>query len=381
MTNTAVIDLFLGDSGKGKVTDYLAQYHLGVVRFNGSNNAGHTLHVGDIKYKTHAVPSGVLHPHTINFIGHGCVINPEVLLREIKTFASTNPAIYISGQAHIVLPLHIARDIAREHKYSIGSTKQGVSPAYESKANRTGLRYQDFLLPHDDFVNLGSIRTEASFEELSTTWTLGQQLHDHIIRDSIEFIHELKARGPILFEGAQGCFLDVDVGDYPFVTASNCTIGSVLTGTGLSLKDVDEVIGVFKAYGSYVGTKDTFADIQDVELNNKLCELGQEYGATTGRRRRLCWLDLDLIARAILINGPTKLCITRLDTLGQLPTIKVKYKDQLIDFEPWGDISSYRTIEDLPRATHIFLDFIASALKTPIWAAGNGPSREDLLLL
>lgn len=380
MPNTVVLDLFLGDSGKGKITDYLAPQHLGVVRFNGSNNAGHTLYVDGTKYKTHAVPSGVLHSHTINFIGHGCVINPAILLQEIQTFAHLNPAIYVSGQAHVVLPSHIEMDIARELKYNIGSTQQGVSPAYESKANRSGIRYENFLLTEEEFITLGSQRTSLSPSELAPIWGLGQQLRDNIITDGVEFIHELKARGSILLEGAQGCFLDIDVGDYPFVTASNCTIGSVLTGTGLSIRDIDEVIGVFKAYGSYVGTKTSFPDIEDVSLNNQLCELGQEYGATTGRRRRLCWLDLDLIARAIQINGPTKLCLTRLDTLGQMPVIKVKHNAELVNFEPWGDISNCRNIQALPPSALRFLDFIERSLKMPIWAVGNGPNREDLLL-
>lgn len=388
MHNTAVLDLFLGDSGKGKIVDYLAETAHAVVRFNGSNNAGHTLSIKGQQYKTHSIPSGILHPHTVNFIAHGCIMDPLVLSEEILKFSSFNSKIYISGQAHMILPHHIKLDCARELKKPVGSTKRGVAPAYESKMARYGLRYQDLLLPKQSFLNKAvevfnnslSSSSNIFIEELSAVFDkTSDTLSKHIITDSLQFIHNLADKGGIVFEGAQGTFLDIDVGDYPFVTSSNCTVGAILTGTGLNITHINEIVGVIKAYGSYVGTNTKFEDINDPHLNDLLCSLGQEFGATTGRRRRLCWLDLDQIHRAVLINGPTKLAITRLDTLGQMPQIKVKWENKFVSFEPWGDLSGVRSMNDLPSSCRQYLDLIVQALKRPIWAVGIGPDRDNLL--
>ena len=383
MTNTVVLDLFLGDSGKGKIIDYLAETANSVIRFNGSNNAGHTLKLDGQIYKTHALPSGVLYPHITNFIGHGCIINPIQLLKEIETFKSFNSKIFISGNAHMVLPYHIVDDIEREKVRGVGSTKQGVSPAFQAKVGRSGIQYKDLLLSREEFwekatflLPILSYRFEA--QEIYTT--LAEKLKPYIVEDSINFVHDLADKGGMLFEGAQGTFLDIDIGEYPYVTSSNCTIGSVLTGTGLNMRQIDEIVGVVKAYGSYVGTSTNFPDIIDQQLNDKLCELGQEYGATTGRRRRLCWLDLDRIALAVKINGPTKLVITRMDTLGQLSQIYLKHKNQLIQFKPWGDLKGITNIKDLPSSALEYLEYIEKALSTPIWAVGIGQERKELLV-
>jgi adenylosuccinate synthase len=374
MKNVVVLDLFLGDSGKGKIVDYLASRASNVVRFNGSNNAGHTLKVGNDVFKTHAVPSGILYNHTINFIAHGCAIDPLVLLKEIEQFKHLNDKIVISGQAHIIMPDHIELDIEREKRFAIGSTRRGVSPAFEAKYGRRGLRYIDLFLSYEEFCQKAN-----SNLDLELFYNESIKLREHIISDGVEFIHEL-TRLPTVFEGAQGTFLDIDIGDYPFVTASNCTIGSVFTGTGLNPKQIDEVVGVIKSYGSYVGTNQSFDDIKDETINDLLCELGQEYGTTTGRRRRLCWLDLDQISKAIKINGPTKLAITRLDTLGQLPFAYIKSQGVLKKFETWGDLSNISSIQDLPSAAKEFLSFIENTLNVPIWAVGIGPERSQLLI-
>lgn len=383
MTNTVVLDLFLGDSGKGKIIDYLAEKANSVVRFNGSNNAGHTLKLDSQTYKTHALPSGVLYSHITNFIGHGCVINPVQLLKEIETFKHFNSKIYISGNAHMILPYHISDDIQRESHRGVGSTKQGVSPAFEAKSGRRGIQYKDLLLSETEFkekVRFALPIISYQFQATEIYEQLGERLRPYIVKDSINFIHNLAKSGGMLFEGAQGTFLDIDVGEYPYVTASNCTIGAVLTGTGLNMKQIDEIVGVIKAYGSYVGTSVNFVDIADQELNDKLCELGQEYGATTGRRRRLCWLDLDQIELAVKINGPTKLAITRMDTLGQLSKIYLKHNNELIPFKPWGDLKGITNIEDLPFSAKKYLDYIETALSTPIWAVGVGAERKELLV-
>lgn len=393
--NTAVLDLFLGDCGKGKIVDYLAESHNSVVRFNGSNNAGHTLKHQGITYKTHAIPSGVLYKHTTNLIGHGCTIDPSVLVKEIQQFSDINERVFISGNSHIILPEHIELDIEREKKFGIGSTKRGVSPAYEAKAGRRGLQYKDLLLEETEFksklnriypssplTKLVDKKTTAKINQaLEVYQKYSQILKKHILTDSVGFLHDvLIPNGKILFEGAQGTFLDVDFGEYPFVTSSNCTVGSIFTGTGLNPNQLDQVIGVIKAYGSYVGTNSDFQDIEDQKLNQQLCDLGQEYGATTGRRRRLCWLDLDMIKRAVQINGPTKLVITRMDTLGQMPEIYIKSNNQLHKFRSWGNLSDVKTFHDIPNPAMRYLNFIYSKLQVPIWAIGTGPERKDLII-
>lgn len=384
MTNTVVIDLFLGDSGKGKIVDYLAQTHKAVVRFSGANNAGHTLSIDGREYKTHAIPSGVLYPHTTNYIAHGCTIDPFVLVDEISTFSNLNSEVYISGQAHVILPRHVRLDKMNEERFNIGSTKRGVAPAYAAKTGRYGMRYEDFFLERPQFSTAMEKRflTDPFYSEqdyLNVYDTVRDKLIPHIIKDGVAFMHSLLDTGSVLFEGAQGCFLDVDVGDYPYVTSSNCTIGAVLTGTGANHKDLNEIVGVVKAYGSYVGTNVDFNDLEE-ELNDKLSSLGQEFGATTGRRRRLCWLELDKIKKAVRINGPTKLVVTRMDTLGQLPKICIRYKGELVEFEPWGDLSNVNSIENLPQSARNFISFIEQQTEVPVWAIGVGPERKDLLL-
>lgn len=376
MKNTVVLDLFLGDSGKGKVVDYLAANHKTVVRFNGANNAGHTLKVDGKTYSTHAVPSGVLYSHTTNLIGHGVTLDPYVLKEELESFPFAK--VLISGNCHVILPEHIEQDIVNEKKYKIGSTKRGVSPAAISKYGRTGMLYSDFLLTDAEFdKRLPQLRDNA-FSALVVYKGLRDFFREYVLEDSVNWIHD-NADG-LLFEGAQGTFLDIDFGHYPFVTASNSTIGSVYTGTGINPTQIDEVVGLFKAYGSYVGTNEDFKDIEDEDLNNKLCDLGQEYGATTGRRRRLCWLDLDAIKKAVKINGPTQLAITRMDTLGQMPVVKLTYQGQTMEYVPWGDLSGVETIEELPASAKGFLWFIENALGVQIKMVGVGPERDQLLI-
>ncbi len=366
MNNTVVLDLFLGDSGKGKIVDYLAQNAKAVIRFNGSNNAGHTIKVDGETYKTHCVPSGVLYSNVTNIIGQGCAINPEKLLEELAAFK--NSIVFISSSAHVILPTHIETDIARESKFSIGSTKQGVAPVFSDKALRKGMRYGDFLLSPSEFqehiIKLGL--TENEIDIYKNVYNLyHKDIAKYVIKDSYKFVNLLLKQGGVVFEGAQGTYLDVDIGDYPFCTSSHTTIGAVFTGTGANPQLVKDVIGVFKAYGSYVGTSKDFPDIQDKTINDKLCELGQEYGTTTGRKRRLCWLNLDMINEACEINGVTRCVMTRLDTLEQLGVYKALYKNKEHTFSNSAK----------------FLDFIKKHLSAPLWAIGTGPNRKDLKVL
>lgn len=378
MVNRVVLDLFLGDSGKGKIVDLLAKRSVGVIRFNGSNNAGHTLSVDGKVFKTHAVPSGVLYQNITNFIAHGCAINPEVLFKEIAMFPKSK--VVISGDAHIIFPHHIETDCYRESLFKIGTTKQGVGPVFEDKAARRGLRYKDFLLSEQEFVEkVHKQNSNTNLNDYRDFYQKYKAITSSVIIDGVEFIHQLKKSGDLVFEGAQGTYLDVDLGHYPYCTSSNTTIGAVFTGTGISPKDINEVVGIFKAYGSYVGTREDFLDIEEQDLNDQLCDLGQEFGATTGRRRRLCWLDLDQIKRSIMINGCSHLGMTRLDTLGQMPVIKIKFQNKLHQFESWGDLKGVSDINQLPLSCMQYISFVEKALEMQIAIFGVGAEREAVL--
>jgi len=367
MKNYVILDLYLGDSGKGKISDYLSSLEgaKAVIRFNGSNNAGHTIKHENKTYKTHCVPSGVLHPHIINLIGQGCNINIHKLLEEINCFP--NAKIFISSNAHVITENHIQRDIEQEKIYSIGSTKQGVSPSYQDKYARKGIRNGYFLLNENEFnekiKKLGI--NEQTKEEYIKLYNQAKELIKPYVKTNCnQFVNELLKQGGVVFEGAQGTYLDIDMGDYPFVTSSNTTIGSVFTGTGANPKLVDCVIGVFKAYSTYVGTNNSFKDLPEA-IGNKLCELGHEYGTTTGRKRRVGWLDLDAINNACEINGVDKCIMTKLDILSHLDIYKLIHN---------GEEQSFDNKKS-------FMNYLSNNIKSPIWAVGVGPERKDLYFI
>ena len=340
-----VLGTFFGDEGKGKIIDYLSTSADVSVRCSGGNNAGHTIMVDGKKYAFHLIPSGILNPNVKAIIGNGVVIDPKVLVSEIKTLQengiSTNN-LFISNKAHIIMPYHIILDKLLEENRGdnkIGTTARGIGPAYCDKFERSGIRVEDFIT--SDFRNLAKINIynknkilkAFGYDELDAD-NIISEYEDYakflapFVKDTINIIHKsLQNDENVLCEGAQATLLDIDFGTYPYVTSSNPTIGGVCTGTGVGAKDIGEVYGVLKAYSSRVGAGPYITE-QDNEIGDLIRELGHEYGTTTKRPRRCGWLDLVALNYTARINGLTGLAINHLDTIGKLDKIKlcVAYK-------------------------------------------------------
>jgi len=292
-----------GDEGKGKIVDLMSQNADIVVRVQGGANAGHTIIVDGTKFVMHLIPSGILHPKTICVIGHGVVIDPEVLLQEIellkKAGISVEGRLFVSNRAHIVLPKHKEADKRNEQSASkpIGTTGRGIGPAYSDKVSRVGLRVVDF------------IKTDHRF--------------DGFVADTSAFLNQaIRDKKNIIIEGAQGALLDIDLGTYPYVTSSNTTSGGACTGSGIGPTKIDEVIGIAKAYTTRVGEGPFPTELLD-EQGNQLRERGKEFGATTGRPRRCGWFDAFVVRYACEVNGVDEIVMTKLDVLDNFKTIKI----------------------------------------------------------
>jgi len=319
MTIDIIVGTQWGDEGKGKITDLLAKEKDLVVRYQGGNNAGHTVVVGEDVFKLHLIPSGILFPETICVIGNGVVVDPEVLLSEIEALQArgikVTPAnLKISSSAHIILPEHKERDKQQEESRAegqkIGTTGRGIGPAYVDKINRSGLRMEAFLRPEANSKRLGSLTALAS------------RIAPYFI-DSIEYINEaVRQKKNILLEGAQGTMLDVDHGTYPFVTSSNPTAGGACTGSGIGPTKIDKVLGVVKAYTTRVGEGPFPTELNDA-TGELLRQQGKEFGTTTGRPRRCGWFDAVVVRHAVMVNSITDLVITKLDVLDDLDSIKL----------------------------------------------------------
>ena len=338
-----VVGLQWGDEGKGKVVDLLSRHALAVVRFQGGDNAGHTLVVGGEKTVLHLIPSGILHENALSIIGHGVVLSPQSLMRECSMLDSKGvdfqERLRVSMDCPLVLPCHTALDEAREKNLGggrIGTTKRGIGPAYEDKVARRGIRladvfntdrcrdrveelyeYHNFVLTNYYAINPISSRTTQESLKLFS---------EHIrplACDTVEVLHNLSGReGLIIFEGAQGAMLDIDLGTYPFVTSSNTIAGGVTTGTGIGPKAIDEVVGVFKSYATRVGAGPFPTELHD-EQGKKMAERGREFGSTTGRPRRCGWVDIPALRHAIRINGVSSLYLTKIDVLDSFDTLRV----------------------------------------------------------
>lgn len=421
--NTIVNGLQWGDEGKGKIVDYLTEDADVVVRGQGGNNAGHTVIVGTSKYILHLVPSGILWERKQNVIGNGVVLDPIGLVKEIETLEDqgvtiTPENLLISDRAHVVLPYHCDLDAAQEQargKFSIGTTRRGIGPAYSDKATRNGLRMADLLNP-ELARELISVRLEdANF----TLKRHGMTSHETtVVIDSIEgaldrlrphvtntipTLHKAWRGGKsIVFEGAQGTFLDIDFGTYPFVTSSNTTSGGACTGSGLPPIAIDRVIGVCKAYTTRVGEGAHITESQ--EFSDYLHGMGREFGATTGRKRRCGWLDCVLLRFASMVNGVTDLAVTNLDGLDQRDDIKIctAYEIDGVhhSFPPaqrdawnravpvyethpgWNsDTSGCRSWDDLPPEAQAYLTRLSELAEAPVKYVGIGPDREQTILL
>lgn len=355
--NVVLVGSQWGDEGKGKIIDILAKDFDYIVRYQGGNNAGHTVIVEDKEFIFHLIPSGILYPKKICCIGNGVVIDPEVFFDELKTLEQKGinfkNRLKVSGSSHVIFPYHRILDTLRETKRSnkIGTTGRGIGPCYSDKINRCGIRVIDLLNENilrqkltDNLTEKNEIFNKVyghkgfSFEEIYQTYLdYGKKLSPFVC-DVAKLLNDASnKKKKILFEGAQGTFLDIDFGTYPFVTSSNATSGGAATGTGLALTKINKVVGVAKAYTTRVG-EGPFPTEFDTEFGQKIRKLGKEFGATTGRPRRCGWFDSVLVKTAININGISELVITKLDVLDTLPKIKIcigyEYKGKIINDFP-----------------------------------------------
>lgn len=404
--NTVIVGLQWGDEGKGKVVDLLASEFSFVVRFQGGNNAGHTLVVNNQKFGLHLIPSGILRPNIHCIIGNGVVIDPAVLLIEIEELRSCGQEISprrltLSSAAHIILPFHRSLDKAREvalGTQKIGTTGRGIGPAYEDKIARRGMRVEDFIDPKRRMNKLTQMIAEKSpiyeyaglippsLEEIES-WSapLAEKIAP-FVQDSVEMLHQaLEKDEPILFEGAQGTYLDVDHGTYPFVTSSNTLSGAACVGSGVGPTHIKRVVGIAKAYCTRVGAGPFPTELfeQDAE---EMRTLGKEFGVTTGRPRRCGWLDIPLLKRACFLNGVTDICLTKIDILSHYKKIHlcVAYeadKPVYQIFDGWmSDITDCRKWDDLPANCKTYISTIEELTKTPISLIGVGPKRKEIIL-
>ena len=416
-----VLGTFYGDEGKGKIIDYLSEGADASIRCTGGNNAGHTINVNGKKYAFHLIPSGILNEGTKAIIGNGVVIDPRVLIEEINALKADNYSVdnlYISDKAHVIMPYHIMMDKLQEELREgdkIGTTARGIGPAYTDKFERSGIRMEDLISPSFEKIAKRNINKYNKIfamygkEELDVENTIQEYksyadtLKQYVV-DSVDMIHDiLDEDGKIVCEGAQAALLDIDFGNYPYVTSSNPSIGGICTGTGIGAKDIGEVYGVLKAYSSKVG-EGMFPTEQNNEIGDRIRELGHEYGTTTKRPRRCGWLDLVALKYAARIDGLTGLAINHVDTIGKLDKIKLcvgyEYNGQKTmrfstnseylknctpiyeEFEGnFGDLSNCKSREDLPEKAKIYLNRIEEIVKVPIKFIGTGAGREDMIVV
>jgi adenylosuccinate synthase len=420
MSTLVAVGAQWGDEGKGKIVDWLSPQADLVVRFQGGNNAGHTLVVDGEQTVLHVVPSGVLHPGTVNLIGPGVVVDPGVLVSELDRLEARgvlrDPArVRVSGRAHVILEWNVALDRAREearHKGAIGTTGRGIGPTYEDKVARRGIRVADLLDPEGLRGLVDRLAREKSFELVSvhgwqaidaeSVWraasALGRRLAPYVDHTSRILACAVRAGKNVLFEGAQGTFLDVDHGTYPYVTSSNCVAGAACTGAGIGPTRIDRVLGISKAYTTRVGGGPFPTEERGAE-GERLREKGSEFGATTGRPRRCGWLDLVMLREAAVVNGLTGLALNKLDILSglvELPfatayLIDGKRTDEfpmtlgeLARAEPvyerlpgWdADLSAARRWEDLPAAARRYVERIEALVDVPVELISVGAGRD-----
>ncbi len=422
MPGLVIVGAQWGDEGKGKITDLLAQRADAVVRFQGGNNAGHTIVRKGQTWKLHLIPSGILHRRKLCVIGNGVVIDPKVLTDELDELTRRRvdiSSLRVSANAHLIMPYHLMLDHAGEAKLGkleIGTTRRGIGPCYADKAARLGIRVQDLLdekiLKKKIVAALEpkrlSLRSFAKDPRLDLqTMTEEYLVYGHrlerYIADTARLVHERLDRGEtVLFEGAQGTLLDIDHGTYPFVTSSNPVAGSACIGAGVGPKDIDEIWGVAKAYVTRVGAGPFPTELEG-EVAEELRERGGEYGTTTGRSRRVGWLDLVALRYAARLNTLTALAVTKLDVLSGFDRLQVctRYRGaEGAEFEHfpyhqtvlhhttgeyeelpgWSeDLRECRTESDLPAAAREYLQFMSEFLGVPIAMVGVGPGREDII--
>ncbi|RMG59966.1 MAG: adenylosuccinate synthase [Deltaproteobacteria bacterium] len=424
MKNVIVLGAQWGDEGKGKVVDLYAEFADVVVRFQGGNNAGHTLVIGGEKHIFHLIPSGILHPQKKCVIGNGVVVNPKVLLEEVgrlkeRGYLQDDSQLKVSHLANVIMPYHVALDVAREKKLGdgkIGTTARGIGPAYEDKVARVGIRVCDLLKPDvfgeklrnnlevknfllEKYYGAKPFEFSEVFDEYVS---LGERIKVYV-DDTSRFLESEMGRGAkVLFEGAQGAMLDIDHGTYPFVTSSNTTVGAFATGAGLSVKRAGSVIGVAKAYTTRVGGGPFPSELNDAD-GDYLREKGQEFGSTTGRPRRCGWFDAVVVRYAHRLNEFDGLAITKIDVLTGLPRVKIcvgyRYEGKVLDsltpeidvlsqvepvyeeLEGWSeDIREAKEFDDLPKETKRYIRRIEELTGVEVVLVSVGPERNETIL-
>jgi len=410
-----------GDEGKGKVVDLLCEQADMVVRYQGGNNAGHTVENERGKFALHLVPSGICYPNVIAIIGNGVVIDPTVLRKEIDDLESRGVStanLKVSGEAHLIMPYHIMLDHVQEArlgKGKIGTTGRGIGPAYSDKAARQGVRMQDLLDP-EGFRERVMTTMQAKAEVMARAYDqdvsslkdeceryieAAESLRSHVEDTALLLWKALREEKRVLLEGAQGTMLDLDHGTYPYVTSSNAVAGYACVGSGIGPVELSEVWGVTKAYATRVGEGPFPTELSD-DVGQALCELGREFGTTTGRQRRCGWLDLVALRYAARVNGLTGLAITKLDVFNNMKTIKVctayRYRGEVLEelpaaqavfaqvepvyeeFPGWqSDISGATKVSDLPQEAIDYLNFVVRQVRVPIALISVGPQRQQTI--
>ncbi len=420
-----VLGTHWGDEGKGKVVDWLTQHAKAVVRYQGGHNAGHTLKIKGEQTILRLIPSGILHADVRCYIGNGVVLSPDALLTEVKELEAkgidVRARLFVSPACALILPSHIALDKAREAqsgRTAIGTTGRGIGPAYEDKIARRGLRVSDLLHPERFVEKVTKLLTYHNFllteyyqvdpvalEDVLHASEIWAELLKPMVRDvACEVQTHIRADDPMLFEGAQGAFLDIDHGTYPFVTSSNTCAGGVSTGSGVGPRQLDYILGVTKAYTTRVGGGPFPTELQD-DIGKGLAERGHEFGAVTGRPRRCGWFDAVLLRRAIDLNSLSGLCLTKLDVLDGMDTvcIAVQYKNkagELLDYPPqaaedyeaiepvyealpgWSESTeNCMTLADLPKNALAYVHRLEALLGVPVDLVSTGPERDAMVVL
>lgn len=427
MANVAIVGTQWGDEGKGKVVDIYAEDADVIARFQGGNNAGHTLVVNGVQTILHLIPSGILHDQKICVIGNGVVVDPAVMVQEIVNLKNrglfpANTKLLISEKAHLIMPYHRRIDVARESRKSekkLGTTGRGIGLAYEDKVARIGIRFCDLL---DEEVFQEKLRNNLEEKNFYLTRLFNeppldeQQIFDEYqnyarylkpyVHDTSLFLGQEARRGKkILFEGAQGCHLDIDHGTYPYVTSSNTVAANASCGTGIGPHAIDRVVGICKAYTTRVGEGPFPTELKDA-VGDHMQSVGKEFGATTGRKRRCGWLDIVLIRQAVRVCGINGIAVTKLDVLTGIEKLKIcvgyktpdgrEYTESvpanlktLASCEPiyhemdgWNeDIRDARQMSDLPKNTRRYLERIEMLADSPMMLVSVGAGRENTIIL
>ncbi len=415
-----LLGLQWGDEGKGKIVDVITPSYDIVARFQGGPNAGHTLEFNGIKHVLHTIPSGIFHDHVKNVIGNGVVIDPIVFAKEIKALAErgvdVKSRLMLSRKAHLILPTHRMLDAASEAekgKAKIGSTLKGIGPTYMDKTGRNGLRVGDILEPefqerYNALVEkhkkmLANYNYQYDITELEKEWMSGiDVLRSLTIIDSEHYLNQALLDGKkILAEGAQGSLLDIDFGSYPFVTSSNTVAAGACTGLGLAPSRIGDVLGIFKAYCTRVGSGPFPTELED-ETGEQMRQIGKEFGSTTGRPRRCGWLDIPALKYACMINGVTELIMMKTDVLSGFETLKIcthyNLNGEKIDYLPYdidpskvqpiykevkgwnSDLTGMRSLEELPKELIEYIEFVEATLGIPVTYVSVGPDRTQTII-